>query len=92
MSLDPGKRKDIRITNGQLSIKIKNSRRHRDRQKGRYECVAGAGETALMSLPAQLDIAHIDKFAPVTEPGPGVVGNVGVCRKSVNANILLSAH
>ena len=33
--LDPGQRSDIKITGGQLSIKVRNSRRHRDRQKGR---------------------------------------------------------
>ena len=75
--LDPSQRNDIKITGGQLAIKIRTSRRHRDRQKGRYECVAGTRDIALMSLPAQLDIAHIDKFPPVTEPGPGVVANVG---------------
>ena len=76
VSLDAQKRKDIRISNGQLSIKIKTSRRHRDRQKGRYECVAGVDRMFLMSLPAQLSIAHIDKF-PSSSSAQGMVGNVG---------------
>ena len=76
MSLDPQKRKDIRISSGQLSIKIKTSRRHRARQKGRYECVAGVERMFLMSLPAQLSIAHIDKF-PSSSSGTTIVGNVG---------------
>ena len=75
--LDPSQRNDIKISPGQLAIKVRTSRRHRDRQKGRYECVAGAGDAQLMSLPAQLDIAHIDKFPAIIDPGPGVVGNVG---------------
>ena len=74
--LDPKKRRDIRISNGQLEVIVKNHTRHNDRQKGRYECVAGVENMFLMSLPAQLDIAHIDKF-PDSEPDIEIVGNVG---------------
>jgi len=73
--LDPSQRSDIKITNGQLSIKVRNKRRLQDRQKGRYECVAGMDHMYLMSLPAQLNIAHIDKF-PAADTDHTIIGNV----------------
>ena len=58
--LDPAQRSDIKISNGQLSIKVRNSRGKRDRQRGRYQCVAGAAGQFLLSLPATLTVARLD--------------------------------
>ena len=80
--LNPDNRRYIKINNGQLSIKLRKSRRHVDQQKGRYECVAGVDNMFLMSLPAQLDIAHLDKFPRADD--------VNVVEANVGNNVILA--
>lgn len=60
--VDPEQRSDVRIANGQLSIKVRTAKRHSDRQTGRYQCVAGFENLLLTSEPASLSVAHLDKF------------------------------
>ena len=78
VSLESNKRNGIKITDDgdRMEIKIKSSRRHWERQAGRYSCVAGLDGMFLMSAPALLSIAHIDKF-PSSTSTTSVVGNVG---------------
>ena len=64
------------MTNGQLSIKVRTSKRNRERQTGRYQCVAGMDNMFLMSLPAELSIAHLDKFPEPDTPAT-IEANVG---------------
>ena len=80
VSLESNKRNGIKISDSgdRMEIKIKSSRRHWERQAGRYSCVAGLDQMFLMSPPAQLKIAHIDKFPSSSSSSPSnVVGNVG---------------
>ncbi|XP_023345081.1 interference hedgehog [Eurytemora carolleeae] len=74
--LDPSKRSDVRISNGQLSIKIRTAKRHRERQTGSYQCVGGFENMLLMSNPAQLTVAYLDRF-PNTVESNEVEGNEG---------------
>lgn len=74
--LDSSQRSDIKISNGQLSIKVRTSKRNRERQTGRYQCVAGIDNMFLMSLPAELSIAHLEKFPEPDSPS-SIEANVG---------------
>lgn len=62
LTIDPAHRSDVRISNGQLSIKVRTAKRHRDRQIGRYQCVGGFNNLYLVSEPATLSVAHIEPF------------------------------
>lgn len=74
--LDSSQRSDIKITNGQLSIKVRTSKRNRERQTGRYQCVAGIDNMFLMSIPAELNIAQLGKFPEPDTPST-IEANVG---------------
>jgi len=71
-----GQREDVKITQNQLAIKVRKSKRKNHRQTGRYLCVAGMGDTYIMSEPARLHIAHLDKF-PARSTPPDVEANDG---------------
>jgi len=74
--VDPAQRSDVRISNGQLSIKVRSAKRHRDKQTGSYQCVGGLENMFLMSQPAQLTVAHLDKFEESARKDvQGSVGN-----------------
>lgn len=62
LTIDPAHRSDVRINNGQLSIKVRTAKRHRERQIGRYQCVGGFNKLFLVSEPATLTVAHVEKF------------------------------
>ena len=58
-------------------FQVRKSKRHLEGQTGRYQCVAGLEGRLLMSPPATLTVAHLDKFPDRSDLPTKIEANIG---------------
>ena len=58
-------------------FEVRKSKRHLEGQTGRYQCVAGLEGRLLMSPPATLTVAHLDKFPDRSDLPTRIEANIG---------------
>ena len=60
-----------------IASQVRKSKRHLEGQTGRYQCVAGLEGRLLMSPPAKLEVAHLEKFPDRSDLPTKIEANVG---------------